>query len=75
MKNNISRQRWNYCTPPRILQNRIRLGTELPLNLKILIFLNKLSQKEYFCSKAEKMNIIVEFCLFGFVQVPNFSLN
>ena len=35
----------------------------------------KFAQQEYLRSKAEKMSIIMEFCIFELVEVSNFSLN
>ena len=47
----------------------------IPNGLTILNFWTKLTQKEYFRSKKEKkkMKITIEFYIFQFVQVPNFS--
>ena len=38
-------------------------------------FLSKFTQKGYPWSKTEKVNIIIEFCIFKLVRQPNFSLN
>ena len=39
------------------------------------MFWNKFTQKWYFQSKTEKVNIIIEFCIFELVQVSIFNLN
>ena len=58
-----------------ILHIQISLDTKIHFKLTILtIFWTKFSQKRYFRSKTEKVNITMEFCIFGLVQVPNFSL-
>ena len=41
----------------------------------VLNFWSKFAQKRYLWSKAEKVNVIIEFWLFTLVLVPNFSLN
>ena len=41
----------------------------------ILNFWTKFTQQRYLCSKTEKVDIIIEFCIFKLVLVPNFSLN
>ena len=41
----------------------------------ILNFRTKFAEERYLWSKTEKFNIIIEFCLFKLVLVPNFSLN
>ena len=38
-------------------------------------FLDQIARKEYFSSKAEKVNTTFEFCIFELVLVPNVSLN
>ena len=38
-------------------------------------FLTKFAQERYLWSKTEKVNIIIEFCIFKSVLVPNFRLN
>ena len=37
--------------------------------------MDQICQKRYFQSETEKVNIIIEFCIFKLVLVPNFSLN
>ena len=54
---------------------RISLGTKFRLKQTILIIWTKFFQKGYFQSKAEKLNITIEFCIFELVQVPNFKIN
>ena len=49
--------------------------TKFQFKLAILIFWNEFVQKGCFQSKTEKVNTTIEFCLFKFVLVPNFSLN
>ena len=39
-----------------------------------MTFWTKFAQKEYFYWKTKKENSIIEFCMFGLVLVPNFSL-
>ena len=39
------------------------------------MFWNKFTQKWYFQSKTEKVNITIEFCIFELVQVSIFNLN
>ena len=46
-----------------IVHVRISLGTKFQLKLIILFFLIKFSQKGYFWSKTEKVNITIEFCI------------
>ena len=58
-----------------ILRIWIGLSTKFQAKLSILIFWTKFAQKRYFWSKAEKVNIIIEFCVFELVYVPNFRLN
>ena len=41
--------------------------------MTILIFWTKFAQKWCYGSKAEKMSIIIEFCIFKLAKVPNFS--
>ena len=53
----------------------ISLGTKFQVKLKILFFWTKFAQKEYSWSKTEKVNIVIEFCIFKLVWVPNFSLD
>ena len=43
--------------------------------MRILIFCTKFTQKGYFQLKTEKVNFTIEFCRFGLVLVPNFSLD
>ena len=49
-----------------MLHIRISLGTKFQLKLTVLIFWTKF---------AQKVNIMIEFCIFEIVYVPNFSLN
>ena len=56
-----------------ILDFRNSLDTKFQLKLTILIFWTKFAKKGYFQSKAEKLNITIEFCIFELVQEPNFS--
>ena len=56
-----------------ILDFRNILDTKFQLKLTILIFWTKFAKKGYFQSKAEKLNIPIEFCIFELVQEPNFS--
>ena len=58
-----------------VLLVRISVGTKFQLKLTTLTFWTKLVQKVYFRSKIEKVNITIEFSIFGSVLVPNFSLN
>ena len=58
-----------------ILHIWVGLSTKSQLKLKIFIFWTKFAQKGYFQSKADAMNISIEFCIFKLVQVPNFTLN
>ena len=53
---------------------RISLATKFQLQLIILTFWIKFAQKGYFRSKTKNLNIIIEFCMFELVYVPNFSL-
>ena len=46
---------------------RISLGTKFQLKLRILIFWTKFAQKEFFQSKTENMNKVIEFCIFELV--------
>ena len=54
---------------------RINLHTKFQLKLIILIFWTKFTQKEYFQSNTEKVNITIELWIFELVEVPYFSLN
>ena len=38
-------------------------------------FWTKFTQEKYLHSKTEKVNIIIEFCMFKLILVPNFSLS
>ena len=58
-----------------ILHIRISPSIKFHFKLVILIFGNKLSQKEYFGRKEKKVNITIEFCIFELVQVSNFTLS
>ena len=49
---------------PWILHIRISIGTTFQFKLTILIFWTKFAQKGYFWSKTNKVNIIIEFCIF-----------
>ena len=42
----------------------ISLGSKFQVKLTILIFWTKIVQKGYFWSKTEKVNTIIEFCIF-----------
>ena len=53
-----------------ILHIWISLSIEFPLQLTILIFWAKFAQKADFRSKAEKVNITIEFCIFELVYNP-----
>ena len=59
----------------RILQIRNIFCTEFQVKLTFLNFWIKFAQKGYIQTKGDKMNTIIEFGLFEFVQIPNFSLN
>ena len=50
-----------------ILDFRNILDTKFQLKLTILIFWTKFAKKGYFQSKAEKLNIPIEFCIFELV--------
>ena len=50
-----------------ILQTRISLGTKFQLKLKIVIFWTTFAHEGYFRSKTEKMNILIDFCIFKLV--------
>ena len=54
---------------------RISLCIKFHFEQAILNFWTKFAQERYLWSKAEKVNIIIEFCIFKLVLVPNFSLN
>ena len=58
-----------------VLLVRISVDTKFQLKLTTLTFWTKFVQKVYFGSKTEKVNINIEFSIFGSVLVPNFSLN
>ena len=51
------------------------LSTKFQLKLTTLIFWTKFDQKRYFRLKTEKVNHVIEFCIFKLVEVPNFSLS
>ena len=53
----------------------ISVGTEFQLKLKILSFWIKLTQKGYSRSKAEKVNITIEFFILELGLAPNFTWN
>ena len=57
------------------MKTRVIVGTEFQLKLTILIFWTKFAQKGCFCSKTEKVNTTIDFCIFELVYLPNFSLN
>ena len=57
------------------MQIRISLCIKFHFEQTILNFWTKFAQERYLWSKTEKLNIIIEFCLFKLVLVPNFSLN
>ena len=65
-KTNIafSVENWNSEQRLWILLIQINTGTKFQLKLTILIFWTKFSQKAYCWLKAEKLNIIIEFCIF-----------
>ena len=54
---------------------QIRVGTKFQFQLIILTFWTKFAKKGYFRSKTERVNIMIEFCMFELFYVPNFSLN
>ena len=58
-KNNITVE---FCVIK--LGTKFDLGTKYELKLTILIFFIKFSQKGYFQSKTEKVNITTDFCIF-----------
>ena len=58
-----------------VLHIRISLCIKFHFEQTVLNFWTKFSQERYLWSKAEKVNIIIEFRLFKLVLVPNFSLN
>ena len=58
-----------------ILHIRISLCIKFHFEQTTLRFWTRFAQERYLWSKTEKMNIIIEFCLFKLVLVPNFSLN
>ena len=58
-----------------ILNKQINLGAKFQLKLTISIFWTKSSQRCYFQSKMEKVNITIEFYIFVFFFVPNFTSN
>ena len=66
-----TKSKYHHC----ILHIRISLGNKLQVKLRILIFWTKLVQKGEFQSEANKVNIIIVFCIFELVWVPNFGLN
>ena len=45
------------------------------LSTTIFIFWNKFTQKGYFRSKGERVNMTIEFWIFELVQIQKFSLN
>ena len=52
------------------------LSTAFQLKLTITIFQTKLAKKgSYFQSKTDKIDNIIEFCIFELVFVSNFTLN
>ena len=61
--------------PHWILHIQIILRTKFQFKLTILVFWTKLGQKGYFASKSEKINTIIQFCIFKSVYIRNFSLN
>ena len=58
-----------------ILHIRISLCIKFHFKQTTLSFWTRFAQERYLWSKTEKLNIIIEFCLFKLVLVPNFSLN
>ena len=57
-----------------IVHIQIGLNTKFQFYIAILTFWNKFTQKGYFKSKTEKVNITIEFCIFKLVQIWSFSL-
>ena len=49
-------------------------STEFQFKLAILIFWTKSASKQYFLFKKEKINDILEFCIFELFLAPNCSL-
>ena len=49
-------------------------NAKFQLELTILCFWTKFAQKGYLQSKIDKMNTIIEFCIFELVELPNFNL-
>ena len=58
-----------------ILYIWISLDMKFQLKLTILIFWTKFTQKVYFQSKKEKVNITIDFYTFKWLWVLNFSLD
>ena len=59
-----------------ILHIRISLGTNFQLKLTIAIFWTKFAKKSsYFQSKTDKIDTIIDYCIFELVFVTNFTLN
>ena len=54
---------------------QISLCIKFHFEQAILNFWTKFAQERYLWSKAEKVKIIIEFCIFKLVLVPNFILN
>ena len=69
----LKQKKWKLPSNSAYIQ--ISLATKFQLKLTGLIFLTKFSQKSYFRSKSEKLNMTMEFCILELVKVPNFSLN
>ena len=55
-----------------IVHIRISIGSKLQLKLTKNFFWTRFTQKRYFWSKTEKVNIIIEFCIFEFFWLSNF---
>ena len=62
-------------TTSEFLHIQISLCIKFNFEQTILNFWTKFTQARYLCSKTEKMSIIIKFCIFKLVLVPNFSLN
>ena len=55
-----------------IVHIQISIGSKLQLKLTKIFFWTRFTQKRYFWSKTEKVNIIIEFCIFEFFWLSNF---
>ena len=52
---------WNNVKFQNIMTRIV--GTEFQRKMTLLIFWSKFAQKGYFCSKTEKANITIKFCI------------